>query len=153
MSGKQHVHENQSNKGLVPKAKNIANSEWSEEQAGSQNTNSSFGQIPDHVTTRARRRQAILQLQRSRGNNFVMRQVMPSLMRQEHEATDEATTPSEISSNGNRVSTVGGVTVDSAGIINLNSAVIRTSGLLQAGTIIADSIIASSYSPGAGNVM
>ena len=153
MSNKQHVHENQSNKGLVPKPEKTAVSQWSDEQAISQTTNNSSGKLPDHVTTRAQRRQAILQLQRSRGNNFVLRQVMPSVMRQEHEAADDAATPSEISSDGNRVSTVGGVTIDSPGLINLNSAITRTSGILQAGTIIADSVIASSYSPGAGNVM
>lgn len=154
MSSKQHIHENQANKGTVPKPEKITNSDWSDEQTNAENVTSSSGTLPDHRTTLVQRRQAILQLQRSRGNNFVMRQAMPSLMRQEHEAPAEAAAPSEISSDGNRVSTSGGgVTIDSSGILNINAPITQTSGILQAGTIMADNVIASSYSPGAGNVM
>ncbi len=153
MSGQQHVHENQSNKGVVQKPEKVIKSDWSNEQTDSQYATSSSEQLPRHMTTRAQRRQAILQLQRSRGNNFVMRQVMPSLMRQEQEAPAEAAPPSEISSGGNRVSTSGGVNIDSSGIINLNAPITRASGILQAGTIIADSVNAASYTPGAGNIM
>jgi hypothetical protein len=153
MSGKQHVHENKNNEGAVRKAENVANADWSEEQATTQQATGTSESLPQHKTTLAQRRQAILQLQRSRGNNFVMRQAMPSAMRQEDQAPAETTAPSEISSGGNRVSTEGGVTIDSGGIVRINSAITQTSGILQAGTIIADNVIASSYTPGAGNIM
>lgn len=152
MSGKQHIKENQSNQRLVQKPEVVPESIWNEEQTGIQQATPSAGQLPSHTTNLTQRRRAILQLQRSRGNNFVMRQVMPSAMRQE-ESPAEAATPSEISSDGNRVSTSGGVTIDSAGVVSINAAMTRANGILQADTIIADNVIAASYSPGAGNIM
>lgn len=131
---------------------------WEQEQAEFQDAGPSPERLPNHPTTRRLGQQAILQLQRSRGNSFVMRQVMPTLQR---ENGDEATTPSEIASDGSRVSTEGGgVNVDSAGtvdvngpMINLNGAVVEVAGVLRASTILADSVLSSTYSPGVGNVM
>ena len=40
-----------------------------------------------------------------------------------------------------------------APVVNFHSALVNADGIIRAPTIIADSIIASSYSPGAGNVM
>ena len=153
MSNKQHIHENKTNKGPVPKAESVSNAELSDEQSVAHNDTGTSENLPQHRTTLAQRRQAILQLQRSRGNNFVMRQAMPTAMRQEDHAPAEAAAPSEISSGGNRVSTEGGVTIESGGLVRINSAITQTSGILQAGTIIADNVIASNYTPGAGNVM
>lgn len=38
-----------------------------------------------------------------------------------------------------------------AGTIDLNAAIVRVSGIVQADTVVADSVVASSYTPGAGN--
>ena len=52
----------------------------------------------------------------------------------------------------------GGVTIDggqltvSTGMVNLNSAVVTTSGVLRAPTLIADTVVATAYTPGVGNV-
>ena len=37
-------------------------------------------------------------------------------------------------------------------MINLDTPMTQTGGVIRAGTIIADSVVATSYSPGAGNV-
>lgn len=40
-----------------------------------------------------------------------------------------------------------------AGTINLNAPMVQANGVLRASTIIADNVIGSNYTPGAGNVM
>jgi hypothetical protein len=40
-----------------------------------------------------------------------------------------------------------------AGMLKVNAGVAQFSGVVQADTLIANSVVASSYTPGAGNVM
>lgn len=64
-------------------------------------------------------------------------------------------------SSGSAVVGVGPSSVDisgpivniSGGMTNIDSAITNVSGILRASTLIADSVVAASYSPGAGNVM
>jgi len=73
-----------------------------------------------------------------------------------------------LDSNGNRITLeASGITVTSsakvtinassvevsAGMITVNSGLSRFSGVVQADTVICNSIISASYSPGAGNIM
>jgi hypothetical protein len=116
------------------------------------------------LPNRPLRRQAILQLQRTHGNAFVMRHVMPQLQRQDEEQpaaeTREGAGEQEMSSGGAVVG-VGPSSVDisgpivniSGGMTNIDSGITNVSGVLRASTLIADSVVAASYSPGAGNVM
>jgi hypothetical protein len=46
----------------------------------------------------------------------------------------------------------GGVAINSNGPIALNAAMTQASGMMQTPVIMADSVVASSYTPGAGNV-
>lgn len=48
---------------------------------------------------------------------------------------------------------VGGDITITAPIINIDCAMTQTTGVVQCDTIIANSVIGSSYTPGAGNVM
>jgi hypothetical protein len=69
--------------------------------------------------------------------------------------------------NGNRVTMeAAGVTVDaatkvtvtasqvevSAGLVTVNAAMSRFSGVVQADTVITNSVVSASYTPGAGNI-
>lgn len=67
--------------------------------------------------------------------------------------------PTTISGDGSTVSAdAGGVTIDgarlsvNAGMVNINSAMVTTSGVLRTSTLMADNVIASTYTPGVGNV-
>jgi len=55
------------------------------------------------------------------------------------------------SDGGNTTITGGTVTID-GGTVQINAAMTQASGVLQADTLIANSVVASSYTPGAGNV-
>ena len=50
------------------------------------------------------------------------------------------------------VTSDGATTTITGGLISLDTAMTETSGIIRADTIIADSVVASNYSPGAGNV-
>jgi hypothetical protein len=50
------------------------------------------------------------------------------------------------------VTSDGATTTITGGTIHLDAAMTESSGVIRAGTIIADSVVASSYTPGAGNV-
>jgi hypothetical protein len=70
-----------------------------------------------------------------------------------------AQAPATISGDGSTVSAdAGGVTIDgtrlnvNAGMVNINSAMVTTSGVLRANTLVADSVISSTYTPGVGNL-
>jgi hypothetical protein len=112
--------------------------------------------MPDHPGTRPLRRQAILQLQKSHGNAYVMRQVMPRLQRQDdHQApigAGEGDGQQEISNGGSIVRVTPGTVEISGGIVNVDAAMTNVNGLLKTNTLMADSVIASSYTPGAGNI-
>jgi hypothetical protein len=111
----------------------------------------SLSQLPAGPGTRGLRQAAVLQMQKTRGNAFVMRQMA---QRQHEEApAEESAAPSQISDSGASVSTEGGIVNISGAMVNVDAAMVNTSGVLRASTIMADNVIASSYTPGAGNLM
>jgi hypothetical protein len=111
----------------------------------------SLSNLPSGPGTRGLRQAAVLQMQKTRGNAFVMRQMA---QRQHEEApAEESATPSQISSSGATVSTEGGMVNISGPIVTVDAPVINTSGILRTSTLIADNVVASSYTPGAGNLM
>jgi hypothetical protein len=57
-----------------------------------------------------------------------------------------------VTADGGTTTITGGVINIEGGQVNLDAAMTHASGVLQADTVIADSVVASSYSPGAGNV-
>jgi hypothetical protein len=99
----------------------------------------------------------ILQLQRAAGNAAVTTLVAPV---QRAVTIDEITTevaPPGPGDDGGAV-TPGPVTSDGAtttitgGAIRLDAAMTSTDGVIRAGTIIADNVVGSNYTPGAGNM-
>lgn len=107
----------------------------------------------------------LLALQRSAGNAAVASLVAPRSVQRDVEigeievasgVADSA--PAAPGTGGTGAGAGGPVTSDGAtttitgGVINLDSAMTQTAGVIRAGTIIADSVVAASYSPGAGNV-
>ena len=88
--------------------------------------------IPDSSNTKSIRRQAILQLQKSHGNAFVMRHVMPQLQRQEEQTPagqEEGGGPQEISNGGSVVRVTPGSVEISGGIVRVNAAMTDVEGL------------------------
>jgi cytoskeletal protein RodZ len=74
-------------------------------------------------------------------------------------AAEAGQAPAAISGDGGTVTTdASGVTIDGARLsvnaaaVNVNSPMVTTSGVLRTDTLIADSVVGSSYTPGAGNV-
>lgn len=119
-----------------------------------------ISQLPSGPGTRALRQAAVLQMQRTHGNSAVMRQLAPDVQHQDETEstsavaglTGEGNGPSEISSGGSSVTaTAGGVDVNGP-MVNLHAAMVNADGVVRASTIIADNVVASSYSPGAGNI-
>jgi hypothetical protein len=106
--------------------------------------------LPNGPGTRQLRQAAVLQMQRTHGNSFVMRQIEDGQAAQAPAA--DSGTPTKISDGASTVETAGGVVNISGGVVNINSAMTQTSGVLRASTIMADSVVASSYTPGAGNI-
>ena len=112
----------------------------------------SLAQLPAGPGTQGLRQAAVLQMQKTQGNAFVMRQ-MAQRQHEEEAPAEESATPSTISGGGASVSTEGGIVNISGPMVNVDAPVINTSGILRTTTLIADNVIASSYTPGAGNVM
>jgi hypothetical protein len=130
-----------------------------QEQEQLVNSNLPAGQlatIPSGPNTQSIRRQAVLQLQKSHGNAFVMRHVMPQLQRQEEQASagpEEGGGPHEISNGGSVVRVTPGSVEISGATVSVDAAMTNVNGVLRTSTLIADSVVASSYTPGAGNIM
>lgn len=128
-----------------------------EEQLASSNLPAGqLASLPGSPNTQSLRHQAILQLQKSHGNAFVMRHVMPQLQRQEEQQTPAGAAGSgenqEIS-NGSSVVRVNPGSVEiSGGTVKVDAAMTNVNGVLKTSTLMADSVIASSYTPGAGNI-
>jgi hypothetical protein len=109
--------------------------------------------VPNAPGTRALRQASVLRMQRTQGNNAVQRVL---LQRQDEEGGAQ----SDLSGSGGSVRTSGGgVEISSNGpltisapVVNLDSAFVRSQGILQSDTLITNSVIASSYTPGAGNI-
>jgi hypothetical protein len=68
-------------------------------------------------------------------------------------ATDPASSGGSISGSGGSVNVDGGgVAINSNGPISLNAPMVTATGPVQTPVLMADSVVASSYTPGAGNV-
>lgn len=128
-----------------------------EQQANSNLPASQLASLPDSPNAQSLRRQAILQLQKSHGNAFVMRHVMPQLQRQEDQqtpaGTEEGGGNQEMSNGGSVVRVNPGSVEISGATVNVDAAMTNVNGVLRTSTLMADSVIASSYTPGAGNIM
>jgi hypothetical protein len=111
------------------------------------------------------RRSDVLEMQRKLGNAFVQRHLAaghavnprpaPAGLQREGEAEPAAAAPggpTSIGDGSTAVSAAGGIVKADGAIIELNAGMVRSAGVIQADTIIADSVVASSYTPGAGNV-
>ncbi len=133
-----------------------------------------LGNLPAEPGARALRQSAVLQMQRERGNAYVAQMVQspPSEGPVQREggvdpveavpAVEGGTpgsepaagggTPTEMTAGGSAVRvTPGGVEI-SGGMVNVDSTMARFSGAVQSDTVIANSVIATNYTPGAGNV-
>jgi hypothetical protein len=101
-----------------------------------------------------------MHLQRTAGNAAVSALVAPAVQREvtiDEISTDVATVPEPAgdagaAGPGGPVTSDGGTTTITGGTINLEAGVTQTSGIIRAGTIIADNVVGSNYTPGAGNV-
>jgi hypothetical protein len=104
----------------------------------------------------ATRARIIQRLQQERGNAYVQRLMSAAsasrnppagVQRQEGEA------PGPGGGGAGGPATLEGVTVDiTGGIVTVHAPVTRVNGLLMADTVMTNTVIASTYSPGAGNV-
>lgn len=118
--------------------------------------------LPDHPTTKRLRQKAILQLQRTHGNAFVQRHITPTVQRTDEHSEDSggSTGEQELGGAGSVVRAgAGAVDIEgpmvniNAGLTNVNSGLTNMSGVLRVETLVADNVVSSSYSPGAGNIM
>jgi hypothetical protein len=113
----------------------------------------------------------LLHLQRTAGNAAVSSLLAPTVQRVlELDEMSSDVTPAADAAGGPAAATAGpagpAAAVEGAGpvtsdgtsttisgaTINLDSAMTQTDGVIRAGTIIADSVVATNYTPGAGNV-
>ncbi len=108
-------------------------------------------QLPTGPGTAQLRQAAVLQMQRTRGNAYVMRQLEDGQQAQAPAPAAEGGTPTKISDGVSTVETAGGANI-SGPVLTINAPMTQSSGIIRATTIMADSVIASSYTPGAGNV-
>jgi hypothetical protein len=106
--------------------------------------------LPSGPGTKRLRQAAVLQMQKTHGNAHVMRQIDGREHEEAHVAAGGSST--SIGDGGSSVTAEGGTVDIDGAAVNINAAMTQTSGIFQAGTIIADSVIASSYTPGAGNI-
>lgn len=113
----------------------------------------SIDDLPTGPGTRALRQAAVLQMQRTHGNAHVMRQLEPSIQRQELEAPAAAPSgPSAITGSGGTVDTGGGGVEITGGTVKVHSGYTEMDGVLKTNTIIADNVVGTNYTPGAGNI-
>jgi len=119
--------------------------------------------LPAGPAARGLWQSALLQMQRARGNAFVQRQMpeggveqatapAPARETQSETAADGGAAPTELSAGGSSVSVDGGGVNISGGMVNVSAGMTQVSGVLSADTLVANSVVSSSYSPGAGNI-
>lgn len=111
----------------------------------------SLSDLPSGPGTSGLRQAAVLQMQKTQGNAFVMRQM--AQRQDEGAAAEEGAGPTSISDGAATVSTQGGVVTISGGMVNVQAPLVNTDGVLRASTIIAENVVGSNYTPGAGNIM
>jgi hypothetical protein len=103
-------------------------------------------QLPGRAS-QALRQSAVLQMQRVQGNNFVQRAVEVGEIE-----SQAAVPPNQIAEPGASVSVANGVAEVNAPMVTINAPITRVNGILQSDTLITNSVISASYSPGAGNI-
>ncbi len=102
------------------------------------------------------RRAALLQMQRQHGNAYVRRHI--ASVQREYEAIPSVTSDAgsastnQIGDGSASVSAENGVVTINAAAVNINAPLTNHSGVDRSSTVITDSVIAASYSPGAGNI-
>ena len=110
------------------------------------------------LATRAVTPSSLLRLQRLAGNGAVQRVVggdevaaapAPAASAAPVAAAPAAATPG---SGGNTLGDGTGPVSINGPTVGIHAPMVRADGVFQASTIIADSVVASSYTPGAGNV-
>lgn len=109
----------------------------------------------------------VLQLQRTHGNRFVRRMIEQGRLQREvgvddmntSVATADSGQPTSIGDGSSQISAEGGKVQISAPVIELNGAAINNhsgittnDGVVTATVLQADSVVASNYTPGAGNL-
>lgn len=119
----------------------------------------SIANLPNGPGTTAMRQAAVIQMQRTHGNAHVMRQLDPAIQRQEDEAAAaepapaaDTSAPSSISGSGGSVETGGGGVEITGGTVKVHSGMTEVDGVLKADTLIAENVVGSNYTPGAGNI-
>ena len=136
----------------------VADVTHSESAAGAA-TGPVLRRLPAGSAARSLRQQAVRQMQQSRGNAFVQRALIPPSIQQEDDApssppteTAETDAPTELSADGSVVRVgAGGVEIQ-GGMVNVDAAMTRVSGVLNTDTLVAQSVVSSSYTPGVGNI-
>jgi hypothetical protein len=120
--------------------------------------------VPMGRGSRPQRQASVLQLQRQHGNSAVMRMLQAqqggAVQREDGEGmADPAAAPTEINAGGNVVRvTDGGIEITGASVainaamLTANTAFSRFNGVVQTDTLIANNVVGSNYTPGAGNI-
>ncbi len=141
---------------LKPASRRVQNNDVDQERVTSSRpkvAGRSVDQLPSGPGTRALRQAAVLQMQRTHGNGHVMRQLDPAIQRQEEDpAAAGGSGPSSISGSGGSVETGGGGVEITGGTVKVHSGYTEVDGVLKTGTIIAENVVGSNYTPGAGNI-
>ena len=144
-----------------------------DEQAGLDDRRRPGGRVHDSTTQQARTvtgnadprlahagasATGLMALQRSAGNAAVASLVGQRPMVQRDVTIDQVDTSIDTAPGAtptadgdNPVSSSGGTTTISGSQINLDAAMTSTAGVIRADTIIANSVVGASYTPGAGN--
>lgn len=102
----------------------------------------------------------LMHLQRTAGNAAVASMVAPAVQRAveidelstDIDAGDAAPDTAGGDTSAGPVTSDGGSTTISGGAIHLDAPIVDAPGVVRVGTIIADTVIGSSYTPGAGNL-
>ncbi len=102
--------------------------------------------------SKAAQRAQVLQLQRQRGNAYVRRMLSDVQRQDEGAPAADAAAPTMISDGGATVTVAGGVAKVSAPMLQVNAAMADFAGIVKSNTLITNSVISSSYTPGAGNI-
>jgi hypothetical protein len=81
-----------------------------------------------------------------------IRSVLPGMIAEAQQGPPAGGGPGGgVTSDGGTTTVTGGVVNISGGAVNIDAAMTHASGVVQADTVVANSIVASSYTPGAGN--
>ena len=98
----------------------------------------------------------VLQMQRTQGNQAVQR-MLANVQRQDPEPSagtgaPAAGGPTTIGDGSAQITAKNGQVEITGSMVSINAPMVQNSGLVSASTVQADSVIAASYSPGAGNL-